>query len=123
KGRNQERGAPCHSPHPLSKARPSPLLSETAPLSAHSAAPRPHRFASAGPLRGRLRVPGDKSISHRALMFGALAVGETRVSGLLEGEDVLATAAALRAMGATIEREADGTWSIHGVGVGGLLQP
>ena len=76
-----------------------------------------------GPLKGRIRVPGDKSISHRALMFGALAVGETRVTGLLEGEDVLATAAALRAMGATIEREADGTWSVHGVGVGGLLQP
>jgi 3-phosphoshikimate 1-carboxyvinyltransferase len=77
----------------------------------------------AGPLKGRIRVPGDKSISHRALMFGALAVGETRVTGLLEGEDVMATAAALRAMGATIEREAEGTWSIFGVGVGGLLQP
>ena len=77
----------------------------------------------AGPLTGRIRVPGDKSISHRSLMFGALAVGETRVTGLLEGEDVMATAAALRAMGATIEREAEGTWSIHGVGVGGLLQP
>jgi len=68
-------------------------------------------------------VPGDKSISHRSLMFGALAVGETRVTGLLEGEDVMATAAALRSMGATIEREAEGTWHIHGVGVGGLLQP
>jgi 3-phosphoshikimate 1-carboxyvinyltransferase len=68
-------------------------------------------------------VPGDKSISHRSLMFGALAVGETRVTGLLEGEDVMATAAALRAMGATIEREAQGTWSIRGVGVGALLQP
>jgi 3-phosphoshikimate 1-carboxyvinyltransferase len=68
-------------------------------------------------------VPGDKSISHRSLMFGALAVGETRVTGLLEGEDVMATAAALRAMGATVEREAEGTWCIHGVGVGGLLQP
>ena len=56
-------------------------------------------------------------------MLGALAVGETRVSGLLEGEDVLATAAAMRAMGATIAREGDGTWSVHGVGVGGLLQP
>lgn len=77
----------------------------------------------AGSLKGRIRVPGDKSISHRSLMFGALAVGETRVTGLLEGEDVMATAAALRAMGATIEREAEGTWSIHGVGVGGLLQP
>ncbi|MCR2834597.1 3-phosphoshikimate 1-carboxyvinyltransferase [Parerythrobacter lacustris] len=76
-----------------------------------------------GPLRGRIRVPGDKSISHRSLMLGALAVGETRVSGLLEGEDVLATAEAMRQMGATITREAGGTWSIHGVGVGGLLQP
>ena len=68
-------------------------------------------------------MPGDKSISHRALMFGALAVGETRVTGLLEGEDVLATAAALRAMGATIERDYEGAWRIYGVGVGGLLQP
>ncbi len=85
--------------------------------------PRPRRFMPAGPLTGRIRVPGDKSISHRALMFGALAVGETRVTGLLEGEDVMATAAALRAMGATIEREAEGTWSIRGVGVGALLQP
>lgn len=70
-----------------------------------------------------MRVPGDKSISHRALMFGALAVGETRISGLLEGEDVHATAAAMRAMGATIAREDDGTWRVNGVGVGGLLQP
>ena len=85
--------------------------------------PRPRRFLPAGALSGRIRVPGDKSISHRALMFGALAVGETRASGLLEGEDVLSTAAALRAMGATIERLADGEWRIHGVGVGGLLQP
>ncbi len=68
-------------------------------------------------------MPGDKSISHRSLMLGALAVGETRVTGLLEGEDVLATAAAMRAMGAQIGREADGTWSVRGVGVGGLLQP
>ncbi|WP_271438550.1 3-phosphoshikimate 1-carboxyvinyltransferase [Pontixanthobacter luteolus] len=76
-----------------------------------------------GALTGTIRVPGDKSISHRALMFGALAVGETRVSGLLEGHDVLATADALRAMGAAIEKTSDGEWSIHGVGVGGLLQP
>jgi 3-phosphoshikimate 1-carboxyvinyltransferase len=74
-------------------------------------------------LRGRIRVPGDKSISHRSLMFGALAVGQSRVTGLLEGEDVMATAAALRAMGATIEREAPGSWRIDGVGVGSLLQP
>ena len=65
-----------------------------------------HRFTPAGPLTGRIRVPGDKSISHRALMFGALAVGRSRISGLLEGEDVLATAAALRAMGAQIVRSA-----------------
>jgi 3-phosphoshikimate 1-carboxyvinyltransferase len=76
-----------------------------------------------GPLKGRIRVPGDKSISHRSIMLGALAVGETRVTGLLEGEDVLATAAAMRSMGATIDRDADGTWRVHGVGVGGLMQP
>ena len=81
-----------------------------------------HRFTPAGPLTGRIRVPGDKSISHRALMFGALAVGRSRISGLLEGEDVLATAAALRAMGAQIERDGE-EWVVDGVGVGGLLQP
>lgn len=85
-------------------------------------APSPRRFLPAGPLRGRIRVPGDKSISHRAVMLGAFAVGETRVTGLLEGEDVMATAAAMRAMGATIEKIGD-EWRIHGVGVGGLLQP
>ena len=74
-------------------------------------------------LAGRVTVPGDKSISHRSLMLSALAVGTSRVEGLLEGEDVLATAAAMRAMGAGIERGADGVWTVHGVGVGGLLQP
>jgi 3-phosphoshikimate 1-carboxyvinyltransferase len=69
-----------------------------------------------------LRVPGDKSISHRSIMFGALAVGETRVSGLLEGEDVMATAEAMRKMGASIEKHGD-EWHIHGVGVGSLLEP
>jgi 3-phosphoshikimate 1-carboxyvinyltransferase len=68
-------------------------------------------------------VPGDKSISHRSLMFASLAVGESRIEGLLEGEDVLATAAAMRAMGATVERSDDGLWRVWGVGVGGLLQP
>ncbi len=80
-------------------------------------------FRAATPLSGNVTVPGDKSISHRSLMLSALAVGESRVEGLLEGEDVLATAAAMRAMGARIERDADGVWHIHGVGVGGLLQP
>ncbi|WP_277968339.1 3-phosphoshikimate 1-carboxyvinyltransferase [Sphingomonas echinoides] len=85
--------------------------------------PTPLEIPSSGPLAGRVRVPGDKSISHRSLMFSALAVGTSRVEGLLEGEDVLATAAALRAMGATIVRGDDGVWTIDGVGVGGLLQP
>lgn len=84
---------------------------------------KPRRFMPSGPLRGTIRVPGDKSISHRSIMLGALAVGETRVTGLLEGEDVLSTAAAMRAMGASVERIGEGEWSVHGVGVGALLQP
>lgn len=77
----------------------------------------------AGPLRGRIRVPGDKSVSHRALILGAMTVGETAVSGLLEGEDVLHTATAMRALGAQVERLAPGTWRVRGVGVGGFAQP
>lgn len=88
-----------------------------------SASPLPHVSRASAPLAGTARVPGDKSISHRSLMLSALAVGQSRVTGLLEGEDVLATAAAMRAMGATIERGADGAWTIEGVGVGGLMQP
>ncbi|MFL4984633.1 MAG: 3-phosphoshikimate 1-carboxyvinyltransferase [Xanthobacteraceae bacterium] len=76
-----------------------------------------------GPLHGRLRVPGDKSISHRALILGALSVGETRISGLLEGEDVINTAKAMRMLGAIVLREGAGSWSIHGVGVGGFAAP
>ena len=87
------------------------------------AGPRPLSFALSGPLRGEAQVPGDKSISHRALMLSALAVGESRIEGLLEGEDVLATAAAMRAMGAQVERGSDGVWTVAGVGVGALLQP
>ncbi|GGE84523.1 3-phosphoshikimate 1-carboxyvinyltransferase [Sphingomonas prati] len=86
-------------------------------------APTPTTFTTAGPLSGRVRVPGDKSISHRALMLSALAVGRSTIDGLLEGEDVHATAGALRAMGATIVRSDDGRWTVDGVGVGGLLQP
>ena len=92
-------------------------------MTGHSAdQPAPHRFTASGPLKGRIRVPGDKSISHRSIMLGALAVGETRVTGLLEGEDVMATAAAMRAMGAHVEKTGE-EWRVHGVGVGGLLQP
>ena len=74
-------------------------------------------------LKGDVSIPGDKSISHRALILGASAVGETRISGLLEGEDVLATAAALRCLGAGVERGADGVWHVHGRGVGGFDEP
>jgi 3-phosphoshikimate 1-carboxyvinyltransferase len=76
-----------------------------------------------GPVQGRARVPGDKSISHRALILGALTVGETTIGGLLEGQDVLHTADAMRALGARVERAGDGTWHVHGVGVGGFTQP
>ncbi|MGT2514842.1 3-phosphoshikimate 1-carboxyvinyltransferase [Sphingomonas panni] len=89
----------------------------------HDATPTPLSVAASGPLTGTAPVPGDKSISHRSLMLSALAVGTSRVTGLLEGEDVLSTAAAMRAMGAKIERGDDGVWTIDGVGVGGLLQP
>ncbi len=79
---------------------------------------------AAGALRGTLRVPGDKSISHRALMLAASTVGETVVHGLLEADDVLATAAAMEALGAAIEKGGDGgPWRIHGRGVGGLAEP
>ncbi|MCC7426448.1 MAG: 3-phosphoshikimate 1-carboxyvinyltransferase [Alphaproteobacteria bacterium] len=82
------------------------------------AARRPAR-----PLSGEARVPGDKSISHRALMIGTLAVGETRIEGLLEGEDVLRTAAAMRALGAEAENLGGGRWRVAGRGVGGLVEP
>ena len=86
--------------------------------------PRPLRAAAPGrPLAGRLGVPGDKSISHRALMFGAIAVGTTEITGLLEGEDVLRTAAAMRALGAEVERTGPGAWRVSGRGVGGLVEP
>ena len=83
----------------------------------------PRSFSAAAALTGTVTVPGDKSISHRSLMLSALAIGESVIEGLLEGEDVHATAAAMRAMGADIIRNEDGRWHVHGVGVGGLLQP
>ena len=85
--------------------------------------PTPLEARSSGPLAGKARVPGDKSISHRALILGALAVGETRISGLLEGEDVLNTAKAMQALGATVERTGAFAWSVRGVGVAGFAQP
>jgi len=85
--------------------------------------PIPMMSRKSGPLRGTADVPGDKSISHRALIFGAMAVGETRISGLLEGQDVLDTAKAMRAFGADVTRHGAGNWSVHGVGVGGFREP
>jgi len=85
--------------------------------------PSPLEARASGPLTGKVRVPGDKSISHRALILGALAVGETRISGLLEGEDVLNTAKAMQALGAKVDRTGDFTWVVRGVGVAGFAQP
>ncbi len=87
------------------------------------AAPFPLTAHASGALSGVATLPGDKSISHRALILGALAVGETRITGLLEGQDVLDTAAAMRAFGATVTRTGPGAWSVQGVGVGGLAEP
>lgn len=83
----------------------------------------PLRAGRSHGLAGRIVVPGDKSISHRALLIGAMAVGETVITGLLEGEDVLRTAAAMRAFGADIRRDSRGAWHVHGVGVGGFHEP
>jgi 3-phosphoshikimate 1-carboxyvinyltransferase len=83
----------------------------------------PLEARSSGPLTGKARIPGDKSISHRALILGALAVGETRISGLLEGEDVINTAKAMRILGAQVERTGAFAWSVRGVGVAGFAQP
>ena len=84
--------------------------------------PLPAKSKKSADLSGHIRIPGDKSISHRSLMFGALASGQTRISGLLEGEDVIHTANAMRAMGATITKDND-VYVIHGTGNGCLLEP
>ena len=91
-------------------------------MSGHGDA-QPMKSRKSGPLKGVAEVPGDKSISHRSLIFGAMAVGETRISGLLEGQDVLDTAKAMRAFGATVTRHGEGAWTVNGVGVGGFREP
>jgi 3-phosphoshikimate 1-carboxyvinyltransferase len=91
-------------------------------MSGHGDA-QPMTSAKSGPLKGTASVPGDKSISHRSLIFGAMAVGETKITGLLEGQDVLDTAKAMRAFGATVTRQGEGAWSVNGVGVGGFQEP
>ena len=85
--------------------------------------PIPMTSAQSGPLSGTANVPGDKSISHRSLILGAMAVGETTITGLLEGQDVLDTARAMRAFGAEVTDHGGGAWSVHGVGVGGFAEP
>ena len=91
-------------------------------MSGHGDA-QPMMSAKCGPLKGMASVPGDKSISHRSLIFGAMAVGETKITGLLEGQDVLDTAKAMRAFGATVTRHGEGACSVNGVGVGGFQEP
>ncbi len=91
-------------------------------MSAHGTA-QPMTARKSGPLQGTALVPGDKSISHRSLIFGAMALGETKVTGLLEGQDVLDTAKAMQAFGATVTRHGLGEWSVLGVGVGGFQEP
>ncbi|MCC7271300.1 MAG: 3-phosphoshikimate 1-carboxyvinyltransferase [Alphaproteobacteria bacterium] len=143
---NADRGrANCHAGAPLSKnlrraataaaarcCRSRVYGKQPAPGKPRAAAAPPSRqdrpltalrSAAAGPLSGDIAVPGDKSISHRALMLGSLAVGETTITGLLEGEDVLRTAAAMRALGAEVLQRADGTWRVQGAGVGSLVEP
>ncbi|MFO1088816.1 MAG: 3-phosphoshikimate 1-carboxyvinyltransferase [Hyphomicrobiales bacterium] len=89
----------------------------------HDTIARPLKGLASNPLKGRVTVPGDKSISHRALMFAAMAIGESHISGLLEAEDVLNTAKAMAALGARVERWRDGVWHVYGVGVGGFSPP
>ncbi len=84
---------------------------------------QPLRSRSSGPLKGRETAPGDKSVSHRALILGSAAVGETAISGLLEADDVLNTAEAMRRLGADVIRDGNGAWRVHGVGVGGWSEP
>lgn len=91
-------------------------------MSGHGPA-TPMTAQKSGPLSGVAQVPGDKSISHRALILGALSVGETRITGLLEGQDVLDTARAMRAFGADVIQHGPGAWSVHGLGVGGFMEP
>jgi 3-phosphoshikimate 1-carboxyvinyltransferase len=91
-------------------------------MSGHGDA-QPMKSRKSGALKGVAEVPGDKSISHRSLIFGAMAVGETRITGLLEGQDVLDTAKAMRAFGATVTRLGEGAWTVNGVGVGGFREP
>ena len=126
--------APCHCRAPLSNGAPRTgpkqrcklLVKRADPLLTRRAMNQPQKLTARAvrprPLSGRIAAPGDKSISHRALMFAALAVGETRIEGLLTGEDVLRTAAAMRALGAEVVQDG-AVWRVAGRGIGGLVEP
>ena len=111
--------------HAISAVGSAPFAPETIVWKTRRSMPSPKPLIArpSGKLAGTVRVPGDKSMSHRALILGALAVGRTSVKGMLDGADVRATAAALRALGATVTRHDDGLWTVDGVGVGGLMEP
>ena len=111
--------------HAISAVGSAPFVPETILWKTRRSMPSPKPLIArpSGKLAGTVRVPGDKSMSHRALILGALAVGRTSVKGMLDGADVRATAAALRALGATVTRHDDGLWTVDGVGVGGLMEP
>jgi 3-phosphoshikimate 1-carboxyvinyltransferase len=104
----------------LPRAREDTILTHSDRPAGH---PTPLEARSSGPLTGKVRVPGDKSISHRALILGALSVGQTTISGLLEGEDVLNTAKSMQALGAKVDRTGPFAWQVRGVGVAGFAQP
>ncbi len=107
-----------------SPTRPACAFNFQGQIQLSSETPHPLRSANSPGLNGRVKVPGDKSISHRALMFGAVALGETVITGLLEGEDVINTAKAMAALGVRLERwNDDDTWHVHGVGLGGFQPP
>ena len=104
--------------------RLTPAVKELLGAKMHASGPaRPLKSRRSSPLRGVAAIPGDKSISHRALILGALSVGETSITGLLEAEDVLNTAAAMRAFGAGVTRDGEGAWRVSGTGVGGWAEP
>jgi 3-phosphoshikimate 1-carboxyvinyltransferase len=107
----------------LTTRRKGPFEAAEVPVSDPNHVASPVSSRRGTKLRGRGRVPGDKSISHRSLILGLLAIGETRVHGLLEADDVLRTAAAVRALGGAAEREENGTWRVVGAGLGGLAEP
>src|SRR6201994_2114465 len=114
------RPGPCDTCHNPADAAQDTILTHSEHVADH---PTPLEARASGPLAGKVPVPGDKSISHRALILGALAVGETSISGLLEGEDVLNTAKSMQALGAQVERSGDFAWKVRGVGVSGFAQP